>query len=142
MDPKHEVRDDNGECGAASRFPPGVRNSGRTLSSPNRGLRSVDVFFAEIGADHFGIALDLGRRAVGDDAALVQAHDAVGDAHHHLHVVLDQQHGDAAARGSAASMLMKLAVSTGFMPDTGSSSSSSFGRAASAIATSSRRSSP
>ena len=41
-----------------------------------------------------------------------------------------------------ASIFMKLAVSDGFMPDTGSSSSSSFGLAASATATSSRRSSP
>ena len=37
---------------------------------------------------------------------------------------------------------MKLAVSDGFIPDTGSSSSRSFGFAASAIATSSRRWSP
>ena len=42
----------------------------------------------------------------------------------------------------SASLAMKLAVSEGFMPDTGSSSSSSFGRAASAMATSSRRCSP
>ena len=33
--------------------------------------------------------------AAGDDAAVVEADDAVGHAHHHLHVVLDQQHGDA-----------------------------------------------
>ena len=37
---------------------------------------------------------------------------------------------------------MKLAVSDGFMPDTGSSSSRSFGFAASAMATSSSRCSP
>ena len=42
----------------------------------------------------------------------------------------------------SASSRMKLAVSTGFMPDTGSSSRRSFGRAASATATSSSRSSP
>ena len=41
-----------------------------------------------------------------------------------------------------ASVPMKRAFSAGFMPDTGSSSSRSEGRAASAIATSSSRCSP
>ena len=30
-------------------------------------------------------------RPFGDDPAVVEHHDAVGDAHHHAHVVLDQQ---------------------------------------------------
>ena len=52
---------------------------------------------AEIGADHGRIAADLGRRAVGDLAAIVEHDDVVGDAHDHAHVVLDQQHADAVA---------------------------------------------
>src|SRR5215510_10086873 len=56
---------------------------------------STRVSLAEVGADHLGVALDLGRAAGRVDPALVQAHDAVGHAHHHLHVVLDEEDGDA-----------------------------------------------
>ena len=49
----------------------------------------------EIGADDLGIALHLGRRALGDLAAEIERHDLVGDAHHQVHVMLDQQDGDA-----------------------------------------------
>ena len=38
-----------------------------------------------------GLALDLGRRALGDLLAVVEHRDPVGDAHDDLHVVLDQQ---------------------------------------------------
>ena len=44
----------------------------------------------------FGSRLDLGRRPLGDLHAVVEHRDAVGDAHHQAHVVLDQQHRDAA----------------------------------------------
>ena len=37
-----------------------------------------------------------GRRALGDLAAEVEHDDAVGDRHHELHVVLDQQDADVA----------------------------------------------
>ena len=52
----------------------------------------------EVGADHVGIALHLGRRALGDLAAEVERDDLVGHAHHQVHVVLDQQHRQLAAR--------------------------------------------
>ena len=40
----------------------------------------------------FGSVGDLLRRALGDLAAEVEHDDLVGDAHHHRHVVLDEQH--------------------------------------------------
>src|ERR1043165_8134186 len=45
---------------------------------------------SQIGVDHLLVLLDLGRYAVGDLAAVVEHHHAVGDVHHHAHVVLDQ----------------------------------------------------
>ena len=42
-------------------------------------------------------------RALGDLAAVVEHRDAVRDAHHHAHVVLDQETVDAARRGSRIS---------------------------------------
>ena len=44
---------------------------------------------------HARISLHLRRRAIGDDAAAMQNSDGVGQAEHYLHVVLDQQNGDA-----------------------------------------------
>ncbi len=46
----------------------------------------------EIGGHHGGVGGDLGWRAVGDDAALMQHGYAVGDRQHAVDVVLDQQH--------------------------------------------------
>src|SRR5882672_9786148 len=46
-------------------------------------------------AQHFGMAQRLLRRAVGDDAPVVEGEHAPGEAAHHLHVVLDEQHGGA-----------------------------------------------
>ena len=54
------------------------------------------------------------------------------DAHHDLHVVLDEQHGQALVVPGAAAKAMKFAVSWGFMPAVGSSRSSSLGFVASA----------
>ncbi len=48
---------------------------------------------AEIGRDHFGIIRHFHRLAVGDDPALVQHRDAVGDRQHPVDVVLDQDDG-------------------------------------------------
>src|SRR5438093_1353365 len=47
---------------------------------------------AEVSLDHLGMALDLGRRTFGDAHTVVEHGDAVGDAHHDLHVVLDQEY--------------------------------------------------
>ena len=39
------------------------------------------------------LRMDL-RRAVGDQRALVEDEHAIGDTHHHLHVVLDEEEGE------------------------------------------------
>src|SRR5678815_5680549 len=49
--------------------------------------------FPEIDFHDARIGLDLVRRAFGQDLAVVQDRDAVGQPHHHLHVVLDDQDG-------------------------------------------------
>src|SRR5262245_51164916 len=46
----------------------------------------------EVGTDDVGVALDLGRAALGDLAPEVEDDHAVGDLHDQAHVVLDQQH--------------------------------------------------
>src|ERR1700688_3420977 len=51
---------------------------------------STDAPLAEIGPNDVRMRLDLRRRPVGDDAAIVEADDAVGHAHDGAHVVLDQ----------------------------------------------------
>src|SRR4029453_12474201 len=45
------------------------------------------------GGHHVVVGLQLGRRAVGQHAALVQGHDAVGVAEDDVHVVLDLDDG-------------------------------------------------
>ena len=57
-----------------------------------RGLVRVVVLGAEVGLDHGGVRAHLGRRPVGDLTAEVQDVDVLGDAHHEVHVVLDEQH--------------------------------------------------
>src|SRR5438876_3302685 len=49
---------------------------------------------AKIGLLHPLVRHDLGRRADGDDPARVEAHHALGKAHHGLHDVLDHDDGD------------------------------------------------
>ena len=49
----------------------------------------MSVHGAEVGADHVGIRAHLVRAAVADLPAVVEDDDAVGDVHHHAHVVLD-----------------------------------------------------
>src|SRR6185312_4173151 len=46
---------------------------------------------------HARLAERLGRRAVGDDGAVVEGEHALRELSHDLHVVLDEQHGDLAA---------------------------------------------
>src|SRR6266436_2313191 len=48
---------------------------------------------AEIGADDLGMRLYLLWRTIRDNASLIEANDAVGDAHDGAHVMLDQEHG-------------------------------------------------
>src|SRR6266446_2958225 len=57
---------------------------------PARSLAHL-VVAAEIGLDHVDVVLDLVRRALGDDLAEVQHRDALAQAHHEAHVVLDHE---------------------------------------------------
>src|SRR6185369_6417140 len=62
-----------------------------------RPLTSRSNFVSEIGLPDFGVRADGGRGPGGDDAAVYEHRDAVGQPEHRVHVVLHQQHGDAAA---------------------------------------------
>src|SRR6267142_2052543 len=53
---------------------------------------------SEIGFLHDRRRNDFGGRALGDELALVQHDDAVGERAHHVHLVLDEQHGLVALR--------------------------------------------
>jgi hypothetical protein len=55
------------------------------------------MLIAEIGALDLFVAPDIGGCPGGDDAAIDQDRDAVGERKHRLHVVLDQYNGDLAA---------------------------------------------
>src|SRR2546426_8644258 len=48
---------------------------------------------AKVGLDDLRVSADRRRRALGDLLAMVQHHHALGDVHHDLHVVLDQEGG-------------------------------------------------
>src|SRR6218665_2222804 len=50
---------------------------------------------AEVGFDDLRVGLYVGGPAFGNLLAKVQHQDLVANAHHHVHVVLDQDHGDA-----------------------------------------------
>src|SRR6058998_802112 len=50
------------------------------------------VLAPDVGFDHRLVVLDLPRRAVGDLPAEVEHDDAIAEAHHSAHVVLDEQH--------------------------------------------------
>ena len=59
---------------------------------------------AEVGVDHRRVGASLVGRALGDHPALGHHDHPVGDVVHHVHVVLDEQHGHplvAQARGCA-----------------------------------------
>src|SRR5262245_41747834 len=50
----------------------------------------------EVGLPHDRQVNNLGGRAVRDQAAIVEDNDAIGEAAHHIHLVLNQQNGLAA----------------------------------------------
>src|SRR5450631_360833 len=50
---------------------------------------------AKIGGDDIGIAAHFLGRALGELLAIVEDENMVGQVHHELHVVLDQNYGDA-----------------------------------------------
>ena len=90
----------------------------------------------------FGFRRDFVRRAFGDFHAVIQNGDALANAHDHLHVVFHQQNGNLKFVLDELDQPHQIRFFVGFMPAAGSSSSSSFGRAASARTISSRRWSP
>ena len=51
------------------------------------------MLLAQVGVAHLGIDADPLRHVARDDRAVDHHRDAVGDAEHRVHVVLDQQHG-------------------------------------------------
>ena len=53
------------------------------------------VLLAEVGLDHARVVAHRRRVALGDLLAVVEHRDLLGDAHHDLHVVLDEQDGEA-----------------------------------------------
>ena len=93
----------------------------------------------EVRLDHARVGPDLGRWPLRDLLAVVEHRDPLGDAHHDLHVVLDQQDRELELVAHLAHEVGQRRDSCGFMPAVGSSSSSSFGSEASARAISTRR---
>src|SRR5919198_945681 len=56
---------------------------------------------SEIYGRNFGPLHDVVRRALGDDPAVVEHHDSLGELHYHGHDVLDEDHGRSLAADSA-----------------------------------------
>jgi hypothetical protein len=113
-----------------------------TSSSAISGHRGAGLVGAQIGADDVGVALHLGRRALGDLAAEVEHHDLVGDLHHQSHVVLDEQDGDVDCARMVLMSVPSTPTSSWLRPPAGSSTSRSRGCPASARASSTRLSVP
>src|SRR3989454_5609994 len=67
----------------------------RSRAARSIGGRRSLMAHAQVGVDDGLVGPHLVRRAVGDLAAVVQRHHAVGDVHHHAHVVLDERDGRA-----------------------------------------------
>jgi hypothetical protein len=55
------------------------------------------TFSAQIGVDDGAVGAHLIGRAIGDDLAVMQHDDPFRDAHHRLHIVLDEQNGHVGA---------------------------------------------
>ena len=55
----------------------------------------------QVGLDDLRVALDLGRRALGDLLAIVEHHHAVADVHHQAHIVLDEEQRHAVVADAA-----------------------------------------
>ena len=56
----------------------------------------------QIGGNDAGVAADLGGRAFGQLAPGIHRHDPLGETHHEVHVVLDDDDGGAALVADAA----------------------------------------
>src|SRR4051812_1039711 len=57
---------------------------------------AMSALLAQVGLDHARVLADLCRLPLRDLLAVVEHGDALGNAHHDLHVVLDQQDREAA----------------------------------------------
>src|SRR5882762_6002582 len=80
-------------------------------------IEDPSVRHPEVGIDHLLVAAHFVGRAIGELAAVVEHHHAVGDVHYHAHVVLDQHDGGAVVvvdvEDEAAHVLLFLEVHAG-----------------------------
>src|SRR5438874_7134997 len=91
--------------------PPRPPSLGRAPAQPWRasGLPDdVSPALSEIDAPHLGVRAHVGRRAVGDHAALVQHGDLLRDGENDLHVVLGEQQRQAALARDAIDQADRL----------------------------------
>src|SRR5215469_7838222 len=72
----------------------GTRRGGLLGPRFRGGGGTVDIVLAEIGPDHFRVAAHLGGGTVGDLAAVIEHDHVIGDPHHDIHIVLDEQYPD------------------------------------------------
>src|SRR5437773_7511396 len=75
-------------------IPIDTRWSARTAPYP-ASIAEILSSSAKVGFLHVGVLDDLGRRALADDLACIEADHALREAHHRLHDVLDHDDGDA-----------------------------------------------
>ena len=78
-----------------------VRAAVKGVQALDREHHAAASASAEIDALHIRVGAHLVGRAVGDELAAVEHHDAVGMAEDHVHVVLGEQHADVRARARA-----------------------------------------
>src|SRR5713226_6331990 len=71
------------------------RTAGTSPYANSRFCTSSSKFTAKVGGDHRRVVLHFARRALEQRLAVVHDEDAVGDVHHQVHVVLDDDHRDA-----------------------------------------------
>src|SRR5918994_681884 len=75
-------------------------------STSSSGIRSP--LLPEVGLDDLRVVAHLHRLALGDLLAVVEHRDLLGDAHHHLHVVLDEEDRDPLVVAQLAHELRQL----------------------------------
>ncbi len=81
----------------------------RQLHDLGRHIGSLDfVIDTEIGTNDRRIVADLGGCAVRNLLAIVQHHNMVRNSHHHAHVMLNQQHGDAVVLADGEQQLVEF----------------------------------
>ena len=73
-----------------------AQNANAAITGVESRNSSMLVLLAEIGVDDLSIGADFRRRAFGDDIALMHHGDALGQLHHHPHIMLDHEERDGA----------------------------------------------